>query len=731
MTNKPKPISIEKSSLGDTQVNAKQDIHFGPSESVKISKIFDLMPSAVTHHDADGRIIYASEAAQQILGLNLDLILGQKITDLPLNLVNMTGQNLSVEQCPPEVALRTGEVISDVIVGFNHPESKKKRWLLVTAMPVFLPEESKPYQAFCLLRDITETQLSDKRIEEHLHSLQEFVRSLDVYKLEQESSDAVFHKIVRFLPNILTQPEITQARILIDDQRFTAENFVETENRITADIQCKYLNVGKVEFHYQGDPSGSMMSALIDSDHVLLDALAESLGLVTQIVEQNKEIESLKEEYISAYDRTIEAWSALIDAQDKEASGHTMRVTELALELSKELGFEGEDLHHIRRGALIHDIGKLSVPDEIILKPGKLTDDEFQVIKNHPVIAKKWLSKIELLKPALQIPYLHHERWDGTGYPQGLAGEEIPLVARMFAVVDVWDALISDRPFRSAMSKTEALDLILSESGNHFDPDVVESFLTVLSRGNYIDTSYEIKVQAFRQARVWLQNRQITSKDWQVSAARDLFFLLIAFPDGLSKEQVGLHMWPDFSNEELDVRFKNTLYRLRQAVGNNVILFANNRYRFNKILDYVYDVEDFKARIETAQTETDASKKIPHLVKAVQLYDGEYLPEVDEIWAMGDRERFRQMYLGALLQLAELYYEQQDLKSALHYVRQALGEDCVLEEAHRLAMRIHAEAGNQAEVVRQFEACRSALVERFNLPPTSKTIELYEKLIQS
>lgn len=178
-----------------------------------------------------------------------------------------------------------------------------------------------------------------------------------------------------------------------------------------------------------------------------------------------------------AYEETIEGWSRALDLRDKETEGHTRRVTEMTLSLARRMGIPERELVHIRRGALLHDIGKMGVPDSILLKPGPLTDEEWGIMRLHPGLAYNMLSPIDHLRPALDIPYCHHEKWDGTGYPRGLKGEEIPLAARLFAVVDVWDALRSDRPYRPAWSKEEAIAFIRSETGSHFDPEVAKLFL--------------------------------------------------------------------------------------------------------------------------------------------------------------------------------------------------------------------------------------------------------------
>jgi PAS domain S-box-containing protein len=180
---------------------------------------------------------------------------------------------------------------------------------------------------------------------------------------------------------------------------------------------------------------------------------------------------------VMAYDTTLEGWSRALDLRDKETEGHTRRVTEMTVRLARAMGMSDTELVHVRRGALLHDIGKMGVPDAILLKPGELTDEEWKLMRKHPEYAYNLLTPIAYLHPALDIPYCHHEKWDGTGYPRGLKGEQIPLAARLFAVVDVWDAVTSDRPYRAAWSKEKARAYILAGSGTHFNPKVVETFL--------------------------------------------------------------------------------------------------------------------------------------------------------------------------------------------------------------------------------------------------------------
>jgi putative nucleotidyltransferase with HDIG domain len=198
----------------------------------------------------------------------------------------------------------------------------------------------------------------------------------------------------------------------------------------------------------------------------------------------NLEISNL--ELISAYDSTIEGWAYALDLKDEETEGHSRRVTEMTLRIAQKLEVDKEELAHIRRGALLHDIGKMGIPDSILLKPGKLTEKEWEIMKKHPEHAFRMLSHIAFLRPALDIPYYHHEKWDGTGYPRRLKGNHIPLAARIFSVVDVYDALTNNRPYRKAWSKDKAISHICQQAGKHFDPDVVRVFLSILEQNSNV-----------------------------------------------------------------------------------------------------------------------------------------------------------------------------------------------------------------------------------------------------
>ena len=192
------------------------------------------------------------------------------------------------------------------------------------------------------------------------------------------------------------------------------------------------------------------------------------------------DLQRSQQELTLAYEATINAWVRALDMRDRETAGHTLRVTELTLKLAHAMGISDEELVHIRRGALLHDIGKLGISDAILFKPGILTEAEWKVMKQHPVLGYALLSPMAFFKPALDIVYCHHERWDGSGYPRGLKGEDIPLTARIFALADVWDALLADKPYRRGWHADNVILYIKDQSGKMFDPQVVTVFLKLI-----------------------------------------------------------------------------------------------------------------------------------------------------------------------------------------------------------------------------------------------------------
>ena len=214
---------------------------------------------------------------------------------------------------------------------------------------------------------------------------------------------------------------------------------------------------------------------------ILLIAAASFTWVVVGNMENS--LERAKESEIELrknYDLTLEAWAKVLEYRDRETEGHSRRLVELSTRLARALGNSEEEIISLRRGALLHDIGKLAIPDDILLKPGPLNKEERKLLEQHPVYAKQMLSQVSFLQPAIEVAYGHHEHWDGLGYPEGLKGEQIPLPARIFAIVDQWDALTSDRPYRKAWAREEVIAYLKDNKGKIYDPRIVDVFLALV-----------------------------------------------------------------------------------------------------------------------------------------------------------------------------------------------------------------------------------------------------------
>lgn len=217
-----------------------------------------------------------------------------------------------------------------------------------------------------------------------------------------------------------------------------------------------------------------------------LEMLAGQAAIAVESAQLFNELERTNAELVQAYDATIEGWSRALDLRDMETEGHSQRVAQMSVDLARKMGLSGDMLVQIYRGALLHDIGKMGIPDHILLKPGDLSREEWQIMRKHPSFAFEMLSPITFLSGAIDIPYYHHEKWDGTGYPHGLIGTMIPIAARIFSVVDVWDALISNRPYRTGWSKEQTLQYLCDQSGKQFDPDVVSAFVEMIHENGLV-----------------------------------------------------------------------------------------------------------------------------------------------------------------------------------------------------------------------------------------------------
>lgn len=306
----------------------------------------------------------------------------------------------------------------------------------------------------------------------------------------------------RLLTEEMKQRNEQRLRELIEVAPFSAHLYeLQAENRLifagANDSANKLLGINTQQLI--GKTIEDVFPALAKSDTPLIYRRVASDGIKhnsEQVIQKENGVEGIYDvhaiqispnrmvaffhditELTHAYDMTLEGWSRAMDLRDNETEGHTQRVTTMAVQLANAMDLSQVEILHIRRGALLHDIGKMGVPDHILFKPDKLTSEEWILMRKHPELAYEMLLPITFLRPALDIPYCHHEKWDGTGYPRGLKGEEIPLAARIFAVADVWDALYYGRRYRDGWSEQQVQDYIREQSGQHFDPQVVETFL--------------------------------------------------------------------------------------------------------------------------------------------------------------------------------------------------------------------------------------------------------------
>jgi HD-GYP domain-containing protein (c-di-GMP phosphodiesterase class II) len=292
----------------------------------------------------------------------------------------------------------------------------------------------------------------------------------------------------------LNETEIEVSRTVVSRVAASAEAVVTTNAQedprfdLSASIQNYQLrSIICVPLKLKGTVTGVIYvdsrlhsNLFTERDRDLLDAFSDQAAIAIENAQLFEGLQRSKAELVLAYDATLEGWAMALELRDKETEGHTRRVTDLTVELARSLGVQGDDLIHIKRGAILHDIGKIGIPDKILHKPGPLLEAEWRIMRRHPDYANEMLSYIPYLYPALDIPYCHHEKWDGSGYPRGLKSEQIPLSARAFAIIDVWDALSSDRVYRKAWPTEKVNNFIRGQSGKHFDPQVTKVFFEII-----------------------------------------------------------------------------------------------------------------------------------------------------------------------------------------------------------------------------------------------------------
>ena len=478
--------------------------------------LIENLPVGVVIHAPDTRIVLCNPEASQLLGIPLDKIMGKDARDPDWHFVREDGNPISVDDFPVSQIIATGHVLKNLVMGIARGNEGEYIWVLVNAYPEYDSNE-KLRQIVVTFADISDIKCAEERIQrhlEHLTALVEIDRAINFsFDLNLSLTTLLTHVVVQlsvdaadillFNPTSRTLEYVAGRGFHTKAIKYARQPLGEgyagraAQDRIMVHIPDlakehdsflrKMLLAGENFVSYHGVPliaKGQVMGVLevfhrnqLIRDGEWLDflkALASQAAIAIDNATLFDNLQRSNSELAQAYDATIEGWSRALELRDNETEGHSQRVADVTVKLARLFGLSDVELVQVRWGALLHDIGKMGIPDTILFKQGALTKAEWLVMKKHTVFAYEMLSPIRYLRAALDIPYSHHEKWDGTGYPLGLKGEQIPLVARIFAVVDVWDALRSDRLYHSAWSIEKVRKHLRSLSGTHFDPHVVK-----------------------------------------------------------------------------------------------------------------------------------------------------------------------------------------------------------------------------------------------------------------
>jgi PAS domain S-box-containing protein len=478
--------------------------------------LIENLPVGVVVHTPDTRVVLCNSEAAQLLGMTVEQLLGRDARDPVWHFAREDGTPLPVAEFPVNQVIATGKVLKNFVMGMAKGDDGEYKWGLVNAYPEFDSSE-RLHQVVVTFADISNIKCADERIRRHLEHLTALV---EIDRVINFSFDLNL-SLTTILTHVIVQLGVDAADVLLFNSASRTLEYVAgsgfhskaiehvrqslgegyagraAEERSLVHIPDlskkhdpflrKTLLAGEGFASYYGVPLigiGEIMgvlevfhrSRLVRDEEWLnfLKALASQAAIAINNVSLFDNLQRSNTELFHAYDATIEGWSRALELRDNETEGHTQRVAVLTVKLARLFGLSDTELVRVRWGALLHDIGTMGIPDNILLKKETLTDAEWLVMKKHPVLAYEMLSPIRYLRPALDIPYAHHEKWDGSGYPLGLKGEQIPLVARIFAVVDVWDALRSDRVYRASWSVAKVRKHLRSLSGTHFDPHVVK-----------------------------------------------------------------------------------------------------------------------------------------------------------------------------------------------------------------------------------------------------------------
>ncbi len=477
--------------------------------SIQLDAIFRAFPDLLFFMDSNGQILDYRNGNTSFLQLPPENILGHSIRDIfPQDIGSKFDHTL-------RESIKTGKVIS---IEYKVQIAEGEHWFEARLVP-FETEA----RVIAIVRDVSERVKSAERIQNQLrrlyalHSVDAAITaSFDlkvtlsvilrqtINQLGAEAADILILNpnthMLEFASGQGFQTKQAQPMPLMIGQGYAGRAALERRTISIADLQKqpagtqfapnylveKYANYYAVPVIAKGQVKGVLeifMGSFLQPDDDWLDFLSIMANQAAAAIDSASLFQDLQRtnaELSLAYDSSIESWAQVLELSNRENGEHAYRVVELTINLARSMGIAEQELIHFRRGALLHDVGKLGIPENILNKPGPLDESEWKVMRTHPKLACELLSSVKYLAPAMDIPHFHHERWDGSGYPDGLCEEQIPFPARLFAVVDVYDALTSNRPYRSAWSRQVSLNHIQQSSGKLFDPVVVKAFLQVM-----------------------------------------------------------------------------------------------------------------------------------------------------------------------------------------------------------------------------------------------------------
>ena len=484
--------------------------------------IFDVTAVGVAQTDALGRYLHVNRKFCDLAGYSADELLGISFSEI-------THPEDRQRDATTFFRLQAGEIPEYVSEKRYVRKDGTPIWASVSAAPL-RDELGRPSGVVAVIQDVTARRLHEQAIQDLNQRLEQRLERLGALRridLAITSSLDIRVTLNTVLDQVVTQLGVDATSVLLLDPSSHVLSFACGRGFRTARIAQSSLRLGegiagraaleRRTIHISDLPATDepfMRSRLVEHEGFIsyavvplvakgqikgvlevfhrsaldpdaewrdyFETLAGQAAIAIDGAVMFEQLQRANDELTVAYDATIEGWSRALDLRDRETEGHTQRVTEMSVRLGRHMGLSEADLVHLRRGALLHDIGKMGVPDSILLKPGPLTEEEWRIMRLHPEYAFEWLSPIPFLRPALDVPYAHHERWDGSGYPRGLKGDAIPLAARIFTAVDIWDALSSDRPYRRGWPSEEVRAHLQSLAGVHLDAAVVEVFLQLL-----------------------------------------------------------------------------------------------------------------------------------------------------------------------------------------------------------------------------------------------------------